>query len=201
MIFRAGVEYMIKTIEILREFSKTPLKHRMGKYLLDFILNNEDLLKRIVFVKSRNSLPNTMVIAQAGTEGSPFELELGVREHEEVSLVNGRLVKQTKKTRATWTHDPVEAVELLRNFTGKLHVELIFNGEQPPIYQTVVSSGTKSDVSTEFSSIIHEQIDLAILAITLKKEIDDALMDHDRDKFFAVVKMYNQVRENCLWQI
>ena len=56
-------------------------------------------------------------------------------EREEVSLVNGRLVKQTRRNRALWVHDPVQAVEVLRTFKGILHVQFNFAGEIPDWYQ------------------------------------------------------------------
>ena len=41
---------MYTTEYVVRQFSKTPLKHRMSRYLLEKILKDEDLLQRIEFV-------------------------------------------------------------------------------------------------------------------------------------------------------
>ena len=108
---------MVDVGDAIRRFSKTPLKHRMSKYLLEYLLENTELLNKIRIVNTRAYLPDTMMIAQAGVEGLPFELELGAVERDEVSIINGRLVKQKRKNRAIWITDPVQAVEVLANST------------------------------------------------------------------------------------
>lgn len=190
----------MQVVDVVRRFSKTPLKHRMSKYLLDYILESEELLNQIKLVTTRAYLPDTMVVAQAGAEGPSFELELGVVEREEVSLVNGRLVKQTRRNRALWVHDPVQAVEVLRTFKGILHVQFNFAGEIPDWYQKVAERYCPRKMQSEFAKVVREQIDLAISGILLKHEIDQALKTRDRDKFLNYVQSYKQVRDSCLME-
>lgn len=191
----------MQVINVVRRFSKTPLKHRMSKYLLDYLLEDKDLLSRITLVSQRAYLPNSMMIAQAGAEGPSFELELGTVEHDEVSLVNGRLIKQTRKNRALWIHDPVQAVEVLRKFEGVLHVEFRFIGNPPQWYQEIADAEVDHQTQEGFSNLIRDQIDLIISGILLKDEIDQALQHGDHQQFSEKVKQYKQVRNNCLWKL
>lgn len=186
---------------VVRRFSKTPLKHRMSKYLLDYMLEDDDLLSRITFVSQRESLSNSMMVTQAGAEGSSFELEMGAVERDEVSLINGRLIKQTRKNRALWIHDPVQAVEVLRKFKGILHVEFKFIGNIPQWYQEAVNVPIDEKNQIGFSDLVREQIDLLISGILLKQEIDQALQQGDRQQFRKKVQQYKQVCSNCLWDI
>ena len=56
---------MVDVADVIRRFSKTPLKHRMSKYLLEYVLENQQLLSKIRIVNTRAYLPDSM-IAQAG---------------------------------------------------------------------------------------------------------------------------------------
>lgn len=191
----------MQVIDVVRRFSKTPLKHRMSKYLLEYLLESEELLNRIKIVATRAALPDTMVVAQAGADGPSFELELGAVEREEVSLVNGRLVKQTRRNRALWVHDPVQAVEVLRTFKGVLHVQFSFAGASPDWYNKVAEASYSSrELQSEFAQVIREQIELAISGILLKHEIEEALKTGDRNRFMKNVKPYKQIRNSCLWK-
>ena len=113
---------MYTTEYVVRQFSKTPLKHRMSRYLLEKILKDEDLLQRIEFVAARDHLPNTMLVAQTGYEGPGFELELGAVETEHITIVNDRLVKKSART-ARCGFAIRRAAEVLANFKGKPHVQ------------------------------------------------------------------------------
>lgn len=187
----------MQVVDVVRRFSKTPLKHRMSKYLLDYLLESKELLNQIKLVTTRAYFPDTMVVAQAGAEGPSFELELGAVEREEVSLVNGRLVKQTRRNRALWVHDPVQAVEVLSSFKGVLHVQFNFAGTAPDWYKKMAETCPKG-LQAEFVKVVREQIDLAISGILLKHEIDQALQTRDRERFMANVRSYKQVRNSCL---
>lgn len=198
MVIISGNEYVI------RRFSKTPLKHRMSKYLLEKLLTQEDLLERIVFVTARDYLSNTMLIAQAGTEGTGFELELGAVESEHITLVNGRLVKDRRKSRETLIHEPLEAIEVLQNFSGTLYVQFVFEGPIPLWYeQAALPTEIVPDSSLPpgFAAFIRDQIDLVLLAITLKHEIDEALRTHNEEAFREHIKLYKQVTKSCFWKL
>lgn len=190
----------MQVVDVIRRFSKSPLKHRMSKYLLEHLLENQELLDRIRIVNTRAFLPDTMMLAQAGAEGPSFELELGAIEREEVSLVNGNLVKQTRKKRALWIHDPVQAVEVLRRFTGILYVEFRFVDLTPDWYQRVVAmGGVDHEPETDTNVLVREQVDLLLAGIMLKEEIDKALDYGDEEMFHRKVKKYKQVCSSCLW--
>ncbi|HHX01059.1 MAG TPA: hypothetical protein GX739_00145 [Firmicutes bacterium] len=187
--------------DAIRRFSKTPLKHRMSKYLLEYLLENTELLHKIRIVNTRAYLPDTMMIAQAGVEGPPFELELGAVERDEVSMVNGRLVKQKRKNRAIWINDPVQAVEVLRKFTGILYVEFRFAGEIPDWYRQIVAEFKAECVmESEVTQLIREQVELLLSGIILKNEIDRALQQGDQQLFQIKVQQYKQICERCLWE-
>ena len=187
--------------DAIRRFSKTPLKHRMSKYLLEYLLENTELLHKIRIVNTRAYLPDTMMIAQAGVEGPPFELELGAVERDEVSMVNGLLVKQKRKNRAIWINDPVQAVEVLRKFTGILYVEFRFAGEIPDWYRQIVAEFKAECVmESEVTQLIREQVELLLSGIILKNEIDRALQQGDQQLFQIKVQQYKQICERCLWE-
>jgi uncharacterized protein YpiB (UPF0302 family) len=193
---------MMIVVDAIRRFSKTPLKHRMSKYLLDYLLENKELLKRIRIVTSRAYLPDTMMIAQARAEGPSFELELGAVEREEISLVNGRLVKQKRKSRTLWVHDPVQAVEVLRRFNGVLYMEFRFAGDVPDWYQQAVEEFTaESAKDDEISRLIREQVELLLSGVVLKTEIDKALQEGDQQRFQEKVQQYKKVCSSCLWEL
>lgn len=195
---------MYTTEYVVRQFSKTPLKHRMSRYLLEKILKDVDLLQRIVFVSDREHLPDTMYIAQAGVAGTGFELELGAVETEHITIVNDRLVKERRKCRKMWIRDPVEAVDILTNFQGTLHVQFAFAGEVPGWYQErIVTPEHKSErnLVPGFAAFIRDQIDLALLAITLKHEIDEALKTRNEELFREKAAMYKQVCRSCFWRL
>lgn len=192
---------MVDVADAIRRFSKTPLKHRMSKYLLEYLLENTELLHKIRIVNTRAYLPDTMMIAQAGVEGPPFELELGAVERDEVSMVNGRLVKQKRKNRAIWINDPVQAVEVLRKFTGILYVEFRFAGEIPDWYRQIVAEFKAECVmESEVTQLIREQVELLLSGIILKNEIDRALQQGDQQLFQIKVQQYKQICERCLWE-
>ena len=190
---------MVVVVDVIRRFSKTPLKHRMSMYLLEYLLENKELLKRIHFVTTRAYLPDTMMIAQAGAEGPSFELELGAVERDEVSLINGRLVKQKRKSRALWVHDPVQAVEVLRRFNGILYVEFRFAGAVPAWYRKAAEEfAVKRETDDEISQLIREQVELLRSGVILKAEIDKALQDGDQQAFQEKVQQYKQICSSCL---
>ncbi len=190
----------MQVIDVVRRFSKTPLKHRMSRYLLDCLAENEDLLSRMMFVTTLSSLPDTMIVAQAGADGPSFELELGAIERNEVSLVNGRLVKQKKRNPAQWVHDPVQAVEVLRKFQGVLHVQFLFADSPPVWYEEVAAASTLGKaLEPAFAHIMQEQIDRAISGILLKDEIDQALRLGNKETFRQKAKEYKRICQGCLW--
>jgi len=188
----------------VRQFMKTPLKHCMSRYLLERVLADGDLLQRIVFALERGNLPNVMYVAQAGVEGTGFELELGVVETEHISIVNDRLVKEKRKNCKIWTADPVEAAEVLGTFRGTLYVQFAFAGAVPSWYQSQVVAPERErppSFTPGFAAFVRDQIDLALLGITLKHEIDEALRARDEKLFREKVSLYKQVCRSCFWRL
>ncbi|MGI6148827.1 MAG: hypothetical protein GX195_12145 [Firmicutes bacterium] len=189
---------------VVRQFSKTPLKHCMSRYLLEKILEDGDLLERLVFVLDRSNLPNTMYIAQAGVEGNGFELELGAVETEHITIVNDRLVKEKRKHRKMWIRDPVEAAAVLAGFKGMLHVQFAFAGPIPSWYhERTVTPEHKPErpFVPGFAAFVRDQIDLALLGITLKHEIDEALKARNEELFREKAALYKQVCRSCFWRL
>lgn len=190
-------------------FSRTPLKHPMSRYLLHFLLDTPELLERIVFVRNRECLPNTMLISELGSPRVGFELELGVRQREEVSIVNGELVRHTRRDRSLCTNDPVGAIASLRTFQGLLYVVFSFCGPMPPWYQNVLepnpafSQGTSDRTGVErvLHEILREQLDLAVQAILIREAIDQALVQRDVEAFRRNAAVYREVMARCLWEL
>ena len=60
---------MYTTEYVVRQFSKTPLKHCMSRYLLEKILGDEGLLERIVFVLDRATCPTQCTLRRQAWRG------------------------------------------------------------------------------------------------------------------------------------
>lgn len=200
--------------EAILRFSRRSLKHPGSQVVLQEIADNEDLAQRVVFVHNREFLPNTLLISEAGSAGVPFELELGVTQREEVSIVNGRLVRHTHRTRSRCVTDPMEALQALRNFKGRLYVVFVFSSEAPGWYEAVVEpnpalppedfdsvTAVSDGVDELTGDMLRHQIDLVLLAILLREEIDAALARRDAETFYARAPLYREVIQRCMWEL
>jgi len=193
--------------EALLQFSRAPLKHPMSKFLLRFLAENEDLTARITFVQSREFLTNTMLISELGSPRVGFELELGAYQREEVSIVNGRLVRQTHRDRTLCINEPLEAIEPLKEFKGRLYVVFSFAGPTPSWYERIVEPNpalpmrpdAQESIETMIEEIVREQVDLALFTIQLKDQLDRALRDRDRETFARLAPLYRELVHRCLW--
>src|SRR5690625_4198780 len=179
----------------------------MSKYVLRFLAKTPELPPRITFVRSREFLTNTMLISELGSPRIGFELELGARQREEVSIVNGRLVRHVRRDRSLCVNEPSKAVELLKDFKERLYVVFSFSGPVPSWYERIVEphpalpvrSGARESIETVFEQILQEQVDLALIVIRLKNEIDDVLKRKDRRAFKQIVPLYKEITRRCLW--
>ena len=187
---------------VLRRFCESPLKHGDSRELLERICAQPALLKRLVFVTNRDFLPNTMVISQSGSAGTAFELSLG-SESEHLLLVNGGLLHQTQRTREVCITEPLQAWEVLQEFSGLLHVQLVFQGDTPDWYEEVAvpNEAVPPTLAAGFASFIREQVDLVLWAITLKARIDEALEKRDEKLFYEAVRLYKEVLQSCFWKL
>ncbi|NLN19306.1 MAG: hypothetical protein GX162_08545 [Firmicutes bacterium] len=191
----------------IRNFIRTPLKHPMSKYLLQFILDTPDLLKRITFVRNREYLPNTMLISELGSPRVGFELELGVHQREEVRIVNGELIRRLRRERHLCINEPMEAIAPLRTFRSELYVTFAFCGPMPAWYLDVLESSPSlpessvANVNAVLREIVREQLDLAVQAILTKAAIDQALAERDPDSFRRNSRIYREIMSRCLWQL
>lgn len=196
-------------IETLLRFSRVQLKHPTSKYLLEALAEEPDLVQRLTFVLDREFLPNTMLISEAGSSRVAFELELGAHQREEVSIVNGRLVRHTRRTRSVCINEPMEALPRLREFKGRLYVMFAFAKDWPAWYQAVVEPNpalppraeAKQSIDNMIDEIVREQIDLALLAILLRDEIDQALATGNEAAFRERVAVYRELVQRCLWEL
>lgn len=195
--------------QAIYKFSKVPLKHPMSKYLLQFLLEEAELIERITFVNNREFLANTMLISESGCAEIGFELELGAHQREEVSIVNGQLVRQTKRSHSLYVNEPMEALRALKEFRGRLYVMFAFGGRTPDWYETVVEPNPALPIKAEarqsiedtMDEILRDQIDLALLAILLSNEVDQTLEKRDKPGFLKVARLYNEIRQRCLWEL
>ncbi|MGI6566651.1 MAG: IDEAL domain-containing protein [Firmicutes bacterium] len=190
------------------EFSQRLLKEPSSRLFLHRLLNNRELVDKMVFVLNRRLLANTLLVSELGSSRIGFQLELGARRQEEVSLVNGRLVRNVKRTRRVCLNDPMEAWEALENFEGRLYTQFSFAGEIPDWYLAVVepnpalpaeAAGPAAD-EEDASDIFREQLDIALWVVLLKQEIDQALAEKDEQRFYEIVGLYNRLKERCLWE-
>ncbi|OUM98229.1 MAG: hypothetical protein BAA04_07115 [Firmicutes bacterium ZCTH02-B6] len=196
-------------LEAIARFSRLQLKQPLSRVVLNALLDNPEFVERITFVNNRDFLSNTMVVSEHGSEGVGFELELGACQREEVSIVNGHLVRHVHRTSSARVHDPLEALARLSQFQSRLYVTFCFAGEPPPWYVAVVEPNpalppdaeTKESLEQVFDEIVREQIDLALLAIVLRDEIEQALMKGDRATFAARVPVYREIVARCLWDL
>lgn len=199
---------MQNTSEALLHFSRAPLKHPMSKFLLRFLAERHDLATRITFVQSREFLTNTMLISELGSPRIGFELELGAHQKEEVSIVNGRLVRQTHRDRSLCINEPMDAIEPLKKFKGRLYVVFSFAGPTPAWYEKIVEpnpalpmrSDAQESIETMIAEIVREQVDLALLAILMKERLDEALKERDKDSFEHTAPLYREITHRCLWE-
>jgi len=49
--------------------------------------------------------------------------------------------------------------------------------------------------------IVREQVDLVLLAVSLRQEIEEALAARDRERFERIVPLYLEVSRRCLWDL
>ncbi len=181
----------------------------MSRFLLQSLAENDELLEKVVFVTNRAMLPNTMLVAEMGSHRTGFELELGARQYEEVSIINGRLVRHVKRTRRLRVTEPVQALEALSDFSGKLYVMFSFAGEVPDWYQEIVEPNPaepcdNDEIESDFEAVIRqvreEQMDIAIWSILLRHQIEEALKNGDQEGFLKAARLWNKLQERCLWE-
>lgn len=195
--------------EAIYRFSRLPLKNPASLAFLQHLVDTPGLLERTSFVADRDFLPNTLVVAEEGSQAVGFELELGAHQTEEVSIVNGRLVRYMHRTRTLCVQDPVQAIEALQHLRGRLYVVFAFAGEMPPWYRAVLEPNPALPVRTEqrrrveaaLSEIVREQVDLLLLAVTLRARIEACLAEKDKEGFTRLAPVYNEVRRRCLWDL
>lgn len=196
---------MTPKMEALARFARLELKRPMSKVVLQAILEQPEWIERLTFVDSREFLADTLLISERGSDGPGFELELGAHQREEVTIVNGNLVRQVRRTRWVHIQDPVEAVRALREFKGRLYVMLCFAGPAPFWYEAVVEPNpavvsrtlSKESITQLFDDIVSHQIDMVLLAISLRAEIDEALRKRDRETFERLAPIYREVVNRC----
>lgn len=192
-------------MEALARFARLELKQPMSKVVLQSILEQPERIERLTFVDSREFLADTLLISERGSDGPGFELELGAHQREEVTIVNGNLVRQVRRTSSVHIQDPAEAVEALRDFKGRLYVMFCFAGPTPFWYEAVVEPNPavvsqtmgKESISQLFDDIVSHQIDMLLLAISLRAEIDEALRKRDRASFERLAPIYREVVNRC----
>ena len=116
--------------------------------------------------------------------------------------MNDRLVKEKRKNRKIWTCDPVERQKCLHTLKARF-VQFAFVGEVPSWYQgqVVAPAPRTPPLMPGFAAFIRDQIDLALLGITLRHEIDEALKARNEELFREKVALYKQVCRSCFWRL
>ena len=102
----------------------------------------------------------------------------------------------------------MEALAALRDFKGRLYVMFCFAGPPPVWYEAVVEPNpavvsqtlSKESITELFDDIVRHQVDLLVLAVTLRQDIDDTLARRDRAAFKKLAPVYREVVNRCvLW--
>lgn len=187
----------------LRRFCEVPLKHALSKGLLEKICAHPALLTKLVFVRTRDFLSNTMVVSQAGTSEIGFELQLG-SDSEHLTLVNGDLHRERQKTREIPIQDPLKAWDILQDFPEILHVQLVFKADTPDWYEEIAVPNEAIPPPAPgvgYGAFVREQVDLILWAITLRGQIDQALQARDEKSFKESVQLYKEVCHSCFWRL
>lgn len=201
---------MTPKMEAIAHFARRPLKHPMSRVVLRSLLERPDWVERLTFVDTRDFLADTLIIAERGSDAPAFELELGATQREEVTIVNGNLVRHVRRTSSVNIRDPVEALAALRGFKGRLYVMFCFAGPTPLWYDAVVEPNpavvshtlSKESITQLFDDIVGQQIDMLLLALTLREDIDAALARRDRPAFEKLAPVYREVVNRCfLWDL
>lgn len=200
---------MTPKMEAIARFARLRLKQPLSKIVLQAILEKPSFIERLTFVEDREFLANTLLISEHGSDRVGFELELGARQLEQVNIVNGHLVRQVHRTSSVRIHDPAAALGALAEFKGRLYVSFCFANDPPPWYVNVIEPNPalppppdgKETLAHLLDDIVRQQIDLALLAILLRNEIDQALDRRDRQAFAERAKVYRAVVSRCLWQL
>lgn len=195
--------------EAVLRFSRRPHKHPMSKFLLQLLLDEPEQLRRITFVRNRDFLADTMLISELGSPRVGFELELGARQREEVTIVNGRLIRHTRRDRSLCVSEPMEAIRPLREFRGRLFVVFSFARPAPDWYEAVVEPNPALPLATASDEVLEslerelvaEQIDLVLRRITLKQRIEECLSRGDQAAFERLVPLYNEALRRSLWDM
>ncbi|WP_324717051.1 YpiB family protein [Carboxydochorda subterranea] len=195
--------------EVIDHFSQLRLKNPSSLRFLRHLAETPELLERVSFVLERDFLPNTLVVAEEGSALAGFELQLGAHQREEVSIVNGHLVRQLHRGCAMLVRDPLEAIDALQHLRGRLYVMLAFAGEIPAWYRAVAEPNPAMPVRTDqrrrleaaLQDIVRDQVDMVLLAISLRQQIEEQLEAKDRDAFARTAPLYNAVRQHCLWDL
>jgi uncharacterized protein YpiB (UPF0302 family) len=199
---------MVTKQQAILQFSRSPLKHPHSKFLLQTLGESRQLLNRLTFVRNRDFLPHTMLISELGSPRVGFELELGVRQREEVSIVNGQLVRHTRRECVRRIHEPLDAIEVLHEVSGQLYVVFSFCGPIPSWYERVAEPHPvmpthppeREILERVLAEILRDQVDLAVLAIFTREAIDRALDERDISAFRKHAAVYREVMQRRLWE-
>lgn len=200
---------MTPKMEAIARFLRLRLKQPLSKIVLQTMLERPAFVERITFVDEREFLPNTMIVSEYGSDRIGFELELGARQREQVSIVNGHLVRQIHRTSSVRIHDPAAALRALDELKGRLYVTFCFAQAVPKWYTEVVEPNPalpppiegKQSLAELLDDIVSQQVDLALLAILLRDEIEQALDRGDRATFKEKARLYRAVVSRCLWEL
>lgn len=195
--------------EAIARFLRLRLKQPLSKIVLQTILERPAFVEKVTFVEEREFLPNTLIVSEFGSDRIGFELELGARQREQVSIVNGHLVRQVHRTSSMRIHDPAAALRALDELKGRLYILLCFADAPPAWYAQAVEPHPalppppegKQSLADLLDDIVRQQIDLALLAILLRDEIEQALARRDRTAFAEKARVYRAVVNRCLWEL
>src|SRR5690606_25796142 len=116
-------------------------------------------------------------------------------------------VRQTHRDRSLCVNDPMDAIEPLKRFRGRLYVVFSFAGPTPSWYEAIVEPNpalplrpdAQESIESMIDEIVREQVDLALLAICLKDRIDSALERRDAETFHKIAPIYREIAHRCLW--
>lgn len=166
---------VVEKKEFLKGFlQQYELKRRECAWLLNFLMSDDDLMKKVHFVEQAAHTPKALIISAKGVDGIPFSFH---KEHQ--------VTTDTEKA----FHD------IRLNQTEDIYIELHFTGaKQYPPYLVVLEENPHIPENIELSVAYQKEaeylLDRSLRSFKKAKlieSIDAALDNQDQDQFNKLV--------------
>ncbi|WP_213423169.1 ReoY family proteolytic degradation factor [Bhargavaea massiliensis] len=169
--------------EFVRWFLKTyHLKRRECVWILNYLLSHDQLLNHVRFVDEAHYCPRAMVMSTTDSDGIPFRFYKG-------NLMTADAEKSFHDLRL----HPEENMYLQLNFPNRHacpeYAAVLEDNPYVPEYIKISDKDRR-----EAEQLLEESV-LAFREEQLLRQIDEALDQNDKDKFFALSKTLQSLKE------